>query len=599
VGTADKRKTRIVEAGTSPRVLSFSDKVSIMPQRAKIKWDDDPNRYNPFLHGSFDEYYRPIFKAKRAENAAARLKTHETNSRKVRKPKPDAKPDPNADLYAEMRAARANDVARYSAMMKAKHPVLRSDEYAILLLFTGKLHRKHKLRVGATKAEVYRPDSKYLGLHETYVDGNHDMRGYIRGDLDQDFESWDHLWAYIDSLGCPMPNVGVAHVEADGTVVRPHLLWILEKSVVFTAKGFTGKGGGRHAGLHLRVSRGLCGALIPAGADPGALSNPLKTKNPLCFDWAYKVFRDEPWSLEALKPFVDINLSMSRLEKMRAAMNPQEPIPDHPDPVIGGSSNAIYNHVGRYARAAVGGFRDRFDHKGFDDYVYAEALRVSKNSEAAEKIAAYTGNWAWNHYYKNARPTAMAPEARSAAKSAAATKGRQSAAAKTAAKVRAAKDQLTEKLGRAPSRFEISITAGVSERTVARVLSNPVLTPVVPKIVPLTPRYDKKRGMERKNLKPSFPSLPVVVIGQGNTGDMGPSSTPGRIVESEIIVMNTEPEPDTLPPTVFNPEVRVPGAIYLSSPYEGLAPLPPGGWGVQVIKGPPAFLRKSKQQLEF
>ncbi len=63
--------------------------------------------------------------------------------------------------------------------------------------------------------------------------------------------------------------------------------------------------------------------------------------------------------------------------------------------------------------------------------------------------------------------------------------------------------------------------------------------------------------------------------------------------------MNTTPEPAILPPTVSTPEVRDPNATYLSSPYEGLAPLPPGGWGVQVIKGPPAFLTLGKKRLEF
>ena len=63
--------------------------------------------------------------------------------------------------------------------------------------------------------------------------------------------------------------------------------------------------------------------------------------------------------------------------------------------------------------------------------------------------------------------------------------------------------------------------------------------------------------------------------------------------------MNTSPEPAVLPPAVPTPEDRIPGAIYLSSSYEGLLPLPPGGWGVQIITGPPAFLGSGKKRPAF
>ncbi len=224
-----------------------------------------------------------------------------------------------------------------------------SDEHAVLQLFVAKLPKAANLMTGATKAQVGRGDSKLLALDEAYVAANSQMRGILRVEVDAVFPGG---FAEVESLchaaGVPLPNVVVGYVDRRGALWRPHLLWVLDKSVTFC-----GKGRSPNRALWHRVLRGLTHALVPGGADPGGLSNPMRVKNPLCPVWDRAILADRPYSLADIKPHVRPDVTEQDLADAvadRAAdhVTAAEPIPD---PLAG--SNALFAALRDWARDHV------------------------------------------------------------------------------------------------------------------------------------------------------------------------------------------------------------------------------------------------------
>ncbi|UVF22778.1 hypothetical protein HPT29_027555 (plasmid) [Microvirga terrae] len=171
---------------------------------------------------------------------------------------------------------------------------LRSAGLHVLRRFVQLTRRKQHLLVGSDKGRVYHPDSKLLGLDAPYVTLNDVMRGGFRVDLDKTFASWDDLRASLEQLPLPcLPHAVVAdECPRTGVVRNPHLWYLLpygsevwwapddprcRKDIVRFLSG---------------VIAGICKTLLPLGADPGGLCNPLKGKNPLSPFWTVKIWND-------------------------------------------------------------------------------------------------------------------------------------------------------------------------------------------------------------------------------------------------------------------------------------------------------------------
>ena len=199
---------------------------------------------------------------------------------------------------------------------------LRSDSQHIFQRIVQLTRRKKHLLVGSDKGRVWKPDSKLLGLDAPYVSLNDVMRGGFRIDLDKTFASWGDLLAQLEQLALPcLPHAVVAYeCPRTGAIQNPHLWYLLPYgSAVWWApddprcrkdimRFFEG------------VIAGLCKTLLPLGADPGGLCNPLKGKNPLSPFWTVKIWNDNvfprlsEWALH-----VDTRTNLSVMARESAA----------------------------------------------------------------------------------------------------------------------------------------------------------------------------------------------------------------------------------------------------------------------------------------
>jgi hypothetical protein len=184
---------------------------------------------------------------------------------------------------------------------------LRSNEHFWLERFNAITHslRSGKYASANNKefAGAYEADSKLLALDDAWIDVNKDVIGMMRQDIDATFMSWDHLRQEIADRNLPLPHLAVAHVDDQGAVHNPHVLWFLPKNmgVRTDAKAFD-----KPQKLYKAVMRGLCNELMPLGADPGALTNACRVKNPLSPLWKICVMSEEqPLSLAAWADIVD------------------------------------------------------------------------------------------------------------------------------------------------------------------------------------------------------------------------------------------------------------------------------------------------------
>ena len=358
------------------------------------------------------------------------------------------------------------------------YPGLVSDEAPILKLFVSKTHRTRALITGDTKSDADGTDSKLLALDCAYVETNKAMCAVLRVELDTLWPSWETLATAIHAQGVPPPNVAVGHVDAAGRVWRPHLIWILAESVVFTNKGSRRPQAAWWNALH-----GLTAALLPLGADPGGRSNAHRHKNPVSPLWARWVMAPEPYALDVdkrqdgpchapLRPFLPT--PQEAIDALRAAeaasrAAPQVPQPDHPDKAVAFESNAVWRHLAVLARQRVALHRDqgRGSHEEFEAELVLEALRISPPGLKAEKAA--TGKvrsivkWTWTHYRAAEPKLPLEPEERAARQrdgQAKAAAGRRTEAIATAA---AAFRRIAATSGR-PTQTAVAAAVGKSDR---------------------------------------------------------------------------------------------------------------------------------------
>lgn len=168
-----------------------------------------------------------------------------------------------------------------------------------LMRFVQCLHRPPLLAGGTDKEKIFPPFTKMDGLDLPYVEANKLYRSILRVDIDTHFLSLDDLTQRLANTGVPLPNI-VSWFVADtrsehaaDTIPRPHLIWLLDRPVWW-------KEGHRYAELWQNVLRRLTTALIPLGADPNGMLNPMRLKNPLGIDSGWAVLDDLPWSLADL-----------------------------------------------------------------------------------------------------------------------------------------------------------------------------------------------------------------------------------------------------------------------------------------------------------
>jgi len=291
------------------------------------------------------------------------------------------------------------DAFTYQGLVSTEHPIFRA--------FVTKLPKRQDLRAGWKKSDSEPSQSKLLSCDEPYIGGGKKMVGFTRHELDEVFQSWDDLKAKIVASRCPLPNTVVGHQAPDGRILRPHLIWLLEKSVCATENGRKGP-----QALLAAVSRGLCKLLIPIGADTGALSNPLRVKNPLSPLWSTQVLVEEPYRLQAfdkldvacplpdLASQVDVTVSMDDLERLR--LEPRN-APDHSDPVINAEvSNRIWQEMRVWANRNVRRIRD--EEKSTLEAFTSEVTEVGRcvmtpydKITTVAKKALSVAKWAWTN----------------------------------------------------------------------------------------------------------------------------------------------------------------------------------------------------------
>ncbi|MCC4240926.1 replication initiation protein [Thalassospira povalilytica] len=280
---------------------------------------------------------------------------------------------------------------------------LKSDENPLFKLFITKTNRAFAgLQSGRDKDVVEDATEKLLALDEPYITVNGDMRGVIRIDLDCVFDSIEHMRMAVSAClsehaGIPaMPNFAVSHISATNKVIRPHLVWLLENSVCFTAAGRAAP-----RTLFSQVEKGLCAALVELGADPGGLSNSGRLKNPVSPFWHTEVIAQAPYHLDQLTCSVDISVSEQSLTKKVMA----SAVPDGLASANGETltSNSFFNVLRSYAFNQVRLFKS--ENKEFSDFAEAiesYALSIAAAEQKTRKLACNVSGrvaaWVWQKY---------------------------------------------------------------------------------------------------------------------------------------------------------------------------------------------------------
>ena len=269
---------------------------------------------------------------------------------------------------------------------------LKSDEHPILKVFSSKTRRVGGLRVGRRKSDAERPEAKILGLDEPYVDFNGVMRGVIRGDLDG---VWPSMAAFrADLYDClpvaAWPAFAVGLIGPNGEVVRPQVYWILEDSVCWTEKGRRSP-----KALMKAVERGLCAALIPMGADPGALSRPMHGKNPLSPLWHTEILSGDVADLGEIRELVDLNVDVADLTRDAAEAR----VPDGVELADGVrvSSNSLFTALQAVAWELIEPHKDAGDFDQFFAELTARAYEIGhrRSGRQVRAVAANVAEYAW------------------------------------------------------------------------------------------------------------------------------------------------------------------------------------------------------------
>jgi len=335
-----------------------------------------------------------------------------------------------------------------------------SDEHPVLQLFASKVPKSKHLLTGSTKSHVGLGDSKLLALDEAYVCANSQMRGILRVEIDVLFAGgFDAVADLCRGAGIPLPNIVIGHVDRQGALWRPHLLWLLADSVTFV-----GQGRRANRALWHRVLRGLTYALVPSGADAGGLANPLRVKNPLCPVWGRAVLAERPYSLADLKAHVRMEVSDA---DMAAARNPAHRAVDEPvpDPLAG--SNAMFQALRDWARDHVATRQAAgVDIEEWRAELVIHALALAGRCRCSERHARSKGLRVANHVWRRPRRRKLSAEEIAACQREAAKKTHRGRRNATEAAVVAAYRHLLDRGGVAPTQVAVAAEIGKTPKTV-------------------------------------------------------------------------------------------------------------------------------------
>ncbi|WP_419729602.1 hypothetical protein [Lichenicola sp.] len=281
---------------------------------------------------------------------------------------------------------------------------LPSSDHPILQCFVSKLRRVQGLRIGDDKSQSYASDSKLLALDAPYVEDNSIVCGVLRIELDRVL-TWAGVVAGCRTAGVPLPNIVVGHEDATGHVWHPHLLWLLHDSMPLQ-----GARNRRFLGKYHRGLRGLTGALLDLGADPGGLMNSHRHKNAVSPLWSRRVLAEQPYDLDELARHVDTSVTMAELGQRALAIRGRSAarvVADHPDPEVSAGSNVGFRQLAMWARNDVVVARALgLSEEAFGLRVAAEACRTAYSrtgdSRRVETVlllrAARVTRWTWRTY---------------------------------------------------------------------------------------------------------------------------------------------------------------------------------------------------------
>lgn len=247
-----------------------------------------------------------------------------------------------------------------------------------------------KVRSGPSKGRLCETPRrlKALALDDEYVEGNRIMRSIIRVDIDAAFKSVGELQKSIESCGVRMPNFIVGWKRRhDGCIYNPHLIWLIQDAVNFGPSGRPKCQ--RYFGI---VGKMLTEALLPIGADPGGLANPLRFKNPLCPRWYTVCSCETAYTLDELS---------EGLARPTKKTSPRRAV-GIDEIQFKKSSNALFESVRTYAWQRCNEFKIRDDLTGFDQAIdqFAESVseRCGYTLDKAAQVASKVVLWTWKHF---------------------------------------------------------------------------------------------------------------------------------------------------------------------------------------------------------
>ncbi|MBD8877665.1 hypothetical protein [Roseibium polysiphoniae] len=216
-------------------------------------------------------------------------------------------------------------------------------------------------------------DAKVLALDEPWLVLNGKVRGVFRIDLDITFRGWDTLRYEIEQLSLPcLPHVVVGHELPDGSIERPHLLYFLPFGSEVWFDPEDPRCRRDIMSLWRGVHAGITKAFLPLGADPGALSNPVRIKNPMSPFWDIQVWNEQTFpDLSEWASWVDTSTSrdamiresaerLSRLDKT--------------------ASNALFTTLQRRAFEVLREMRTS------NDPIYVETISSGNRGRLAEAL---------------------------------------------------------------------------------------------------------------------------------------------------------------------------------------------------------------------
>ncbi|WP_228872009.1 hypothetical protein [Roseibium aggregatum] len=198
---------------------------------------------------------------------------------------------------------------------------LRSHDHHLLRCIVQLTPKAKRLQTGRGKGVMSQGDSKLLALDDPWIVLNSEFRAVFRIDLDFTYRSWEALRFEIEQLDLPcLPNIAVGFELADGAVERPHLLYFLPFGSEVWAKRDDERCRADILSLWKGVHAGITKQFITLGADPGALSNALRIKNPLSPFWRYRIWNEDLFpDLSEWSSWVDTYTSREAMMRESAA----------------------------------------------------------------------------------------------------------------------------------------------------------------------------------------------------------------------------------------------------------------------------------------